>query len=67
MCRNAERVARADMIVPFKRRCGVKDLNDISINNMCYCTEEEDNGVGERNLSNVVAWNFFKNISFSTC
>ena len=49
-------------IVPFKKRCGVTSLSDISPENRCYCTEKMDNGVGE-GASNVPA-NSSVNLSF---
>ena len=33
--------------VPFKDRCGVTSLSNITEENFCKCSENNDNGVGE--------------------
>ena len=43
----AERTLAASMVVPFKHRCGVKSLSNITIENRCRCEEKNDKGVGK--------------------
>lgn len=38
-------------VVPFKRRCGVFSLTNITEANRCYCTEGADKGTGGRGSS----------------
>ena len=45
VCRDRHRTIAASKIVPFKDRCGVTDLNNIVPENMCLCSEQNDNGV----------------------
>lgn len=37
---------RASMNVPLKKRCGVGALNNVTKENMCYCTERKDAAAG---------------------
>ena len=34
-------------MVPFKKRCGVKNKNIINLDNRCYCSESNNKGVGK--------------------
>ena len=46
VCRDRHRTIANSMITPLKDRCGVTDLNDIRPDNMCLCSEfQNDNGV----------------------
>lgn len=45
VCRDRHRTFADSKIVPFKDRCGVTDLNNIVEDNMCLCSEQNDNGV----------------------
>ncbi len=47
VCRQSDAYIDKDcMVVPFKKRCGVSSLADITAANKCYCYEKNDNGVG---------------------
>ena len=37
-------------MVPFKKRCGVKNKNIINMDNKCHCTEANNRGVGKYEL-----------------
>jgi hypothetical protein len=47
VCRGRQREIKESKIVPLKDRCGVKSLSNITKDNMCICSEDNDNGVGE--------------------
>ena len=34
-------------MVPFKKRCGVKNKNVINLDNKCHCSESNNGGVGK--------------------
>ena len=41
--------AYVSRMVPFKKRCGVKNKNVINLDNKCHCTEANNRGVGKHN------------------
>ena len=39
--------AYVSRMVPFKKRCGVKNKNVINLDNKCHCSESNNKGVGK--------------------
>ena len=48
LCKENETVAQSQSLaVPLKKRCGVGDLNNITKDALCYCTERSGKAVGK--------------------
>ena len=43
---DARTAVKSFKTVPFKDRCGVTSLSNITADNYCKCSEKNDNGVG---------------------
>ena len=46
-----EQFSAASMSVPMKKRCGVGSLENITVENMCFCTERTSDAAGKNFLS----------------
>ena len=47
---NERNVTYSSRMVPFKKRCGVKNKNIINMDNKCHCTEANNRGVGKNEI-----------------
>ena len=47
---NERNVTYSSRMVPFKKRCGVKNKNIINMDNKCHCTEANNRGVGKNTI-----------------
>ena len=47
---NETEVTYVSRMVPFKKRCGVKNKNIINLDNRCYCSESNNKGVGKYSI-----------------
>ena len=59
---NERNVTYSSRMVPFKKRCGVKNKNIINMDNKCHCSEANNRGVGKYELIiviRVVEYNLF--------
>ena len=65
---NERNVTYSSRMVPFKKRCGVKNKNIINMDNKCHCTEANNRGVGKNTIIKrccMKFWglNYYMNVS----